>query len=164
MRAIAVAVSFLFVLMLMPKVVVGQTSIAEAAPPDSERGERERLSLQVAAGPTLTLVGGGHVVSAAFGDSPVSRLERARSAARRVSLMGDARCLLALEGYDGVIGIWPVRRHRVALLKRNSQDCGLACHDEVAKSVAGRGRSCRSDQEPSLTIRSVVGTQPVTNG
>ena len=29
---------------------------------------------------------------------------------------------------------------------------------------AGRGRSCRSDQEPSLTIRSVVGTQPVTNG
>ncbi len=42
--------------------------------------------------------------------------------------------------------------------------CGLACHDEVARSVAGRGRSCRSDQEPSLTIRSVVGTQPVTNG
>jgi hypothetical protein len=26
------------------------------------------------------------------------------------------------------------------------------------------GRSCRSDQEPLLTIRSVVGTQPVTNG
>jgi len=47
---------------------------------------------------------------------------------------------------------------------RNSQDCGLACHDEVARSVAGRGRGCRSDQEPSLTIRSVVGTQPVTNG
>jgi len=23
---------------------------------------------------------------------------------------------------------------------------------------------CQSDQEPSLTIRSVVGTQPVTNG
>ncbi len=42
--------------------------------------------------------------------------------------------------------------------------CGLACHDEVARSVAGRGRSCRSDQEPSLTIRSVVGAQPVTNG
>src|SRR6266705_1451319 len=42
--------------------------------------------------------------------------------------------------------------------------CGLACHDEVARSVAGRGRSCRSDQEPSLTIRSVAGTQPVTNG
>src|SRR3984893_8968970 len=42
--------------------------------------------------------------------------------------------------------------------------CGLACYDEVARSVAGRGRSCRSDQEPSLTIRSVVGTQPVTNG
>jgi hypothetical protein len=42
--------------------------------------------------------------------------------------------------------------------------CGLACHDEVARSVAERGRSCRSDQEPSLTIRSVDGTQPVTNG
>jgi hypothetical protein len=42
--------------------------------------------------------------------------------------------------------------------------CGLACYDEVAGLVAGRGRSCRSDQEPSLTIRSVVGTQPVTNG
>ena len=40
----------------------------------------------------------------------------------------------------------------------------LACHDEVARSVAGRGRSCRSDQEPSLTIRSAVGAQPVTNG
>jgi SAM-dependent methyltransferase len=34
----------------------------------------------------------------------------------------------------------------------------------VARSAAGRGRSCRSDQEPSLTIRSVVGIQPVTNG
>ena len=45
-----------------------------------------------------------------------------------------------------------------------SDHYGLACHDEVAGSVAGRGRSCRSNQEPSLTIRSVVGTQPVTNG
>jgi hypothetical protein len=43
--------------------------------------------------------------------------------------------------------------------------CGLACHDEVARSVAGRGRSCRSsDQDPLLAIGSVVGTQPVTNG
>ena len=42
--------------------------------------------------------------------------------------------------------------------------CGLACHDEVVRSVAGRGRSCRSDQEPSLTVRSGVGTQRVTNG
>src|SRR6266567_2381867 len=32
------------------------------------------------------------------------------------------------------------------------ETCGLACYDEVARSVAGRGRSCRSDQEPSLTI------------
>src|SRR5882762_321632 len=41
--------------------------------------------------------------------------------------------------------------------------CGLACHDEVVRSVVGRERSCRSDQEPSLTIRLVVGTPPVTN-
>ena len=38
------------------------------------------------------------------------------------------------------------------------------CHLEVARSVAGRGRSWRSDQEHSLTIRSVGGSQPVTNG
>ena len=42
--------------------------------------------------------------------------------------------------------------------------CGLACYDDVARSVAGRGQSCRSDQKPLLMIRSVVGTQPVTNG
>jgi hypothetical protein len=42
--------------------------------------------------------------------------------------------------------------------------CGLACRDEMPRSVAGGGRSCRSDQEPSLTIRSVAGIQPVTNG
>ena len=41
--------------------------------------------------------------------------------------------------------------------------CRLACYDQVRR-VAARGRSCRSDQEPPLTIRSVVGTQPVTNG
>src|SRR6267378_13532 len=44
------------------------------------------------------------------------------------------------------------------------ETCGLACHDEVVRSVAGRVRSYRSDQEPLLIIRSVVGTQPVTNG
>jgi hypothetical protein len=27
---------------------------------------------------------------------------------------------------------------------------GLACHDEVVRSVAGRGRGCRSDQEPAF--------------
>jgi hypothetical protein len=42
--------------------------------------------------------------------------------------------------------------------------CGLACHGEVVRSVAGRERSCRSDQEPALTIRSVAGNRPVTNG
>jgi DNA-binding beta-propeller fold protein YncE len=36
--------------------------------------------------------------------------------------------------------------------------------DEVARSVAGRERGCRSDQEPSPRIRSVVGTQPATSG
>jgi hypothetical protein len=25
------------------------------------------------------------------------------------SLLGDARCMLGLEGYDGVLAIWPVR-------------------------------------------------------
>src|SRR5215468_4549744 len=34
----------------------------------------------------------------------------------------------------------------------------------VAGSAAGRGRGCRSAREPSLTIRSVAGAQPVTNG
>ena len=34
----------------------------------------------------------------------------------------------------------------------------------LTRSAAGRGRRCRSDQEPSLRTRSVVGTQPVTNG
>jgi 2-polyprenyl-3-methyl-5-hydroxy-6-metoxy-1,4-benzoquinol methylase len=38
--------------------------------------------------------------------------------------------------------------------------CGLACHDEVARSVAGRGRSCRSDQGPSLTFS---GRQPTSH-
>ena len=72
MRAMAAAVSLLFV--LVPDVVTGQTPNAASAPSDA--GERrERLSLQVAAGPTLTLVGGGNVLSGAFGYSPASRLE-----------------------------------------------------------------------------------------
>jgi hypothetical protein len=33
-----------------------------------------------------------------------------------------------------------------------------------AVPFTGRGRRCWSDQEPSLTTRSVVATQPVTNG
>src|SRR5437870_9519111 len=40
----------------------------------------------------------------------------------------------------------------------------IGVYDEVVRPVAGRGRRCRSDQEPALTIRSVVGTRPVTNG
>jgi len=40
----------------------------------------------------------------------------------------------------------------------------IGVYDEVVRPVAGRERRCRSDQEPALTIRSVVGTRPVTNG
>jgi D-arabinose 1-dehydrogenase-like Zn-dependent alcohol dehydrogenase len=40
----------------------------------------------------------------------------------------------------------------------------LESHDEVVRSVAGKRRRCRSDQDPSLTIRSVIGSPPVTNG
>jgi hypothetical protein len=70
MRSMFVAVSLLF--LLVPNVVTGQTSIATSAPSDSEG--RERLSLQAAAG-APTLIGGGNVLSAAFGYSPASRLE-----------------------------------------------------------------------------------------
>src|SRR5918995_1067793 len=71
MRAMVAAISLLFV--VTPSVVTGQTSIAAAAPSDTGREGRERLSLQAAAGPTL--IGGGNVLSAAFGYSPASRLE-----------------------------------------------------------------------------------------
>ena len=193
MRGMAVAVSLLFV--LAPSVVTGQTSIApsDAGGAGSAGSEgRERLSLQVAAGPLLTLSGGANVLSAAFGYSPVSRLElllnmershvpfqltrftdgysvsrggtltfvsgelrfallpanrvspfalvgagggvsrptvnayfpdRVRNdlrvlyvgggvrvpLGRGFSLSGDARCMLGLEGYDGVLALWPVR-------------------------------------------------------
>jgi hypothetical protein len=186
MRGIAGAVSLLLV--LIPNVATGQTSIAGSAASDARREGRERLSLQVAAGPALTLVGGGgNVLSAAFGYSPASRLElllnvertyvpfrlygsntrggtltfvsgelrvallpgarvapfamagvgggvsrpnvnaefpdRVRNDLRvlyigggvRVplrrgfSLWGDARCMLGLEGYDGILAVWPVR-------------------------------------------------------
>jgi hypothetical protein len=184
----AIAVSLLIV--LTPTVVTGQTSTAAAAPSEVAGEGRERLSLQVAAGPTL--IGQGNVLSAAFGYSPASRLELVLNVERthlpfqlkqfsdgysvtrggtmtfvsaelrlallpadRVSpyammgagrgvsypnvnaefpdrvkndlrvmylgggvrvplgrgfsLLGDARCMLALEGYDGVLGVWPVR-------------------------------------------------------
>jgi hypothetical protein len=183
MRVMAAAAAVLC--LFVPRTVTGQTT---AAPSDT--GREERLSLQVAAGPTL--VGGGNVVSAAFGYSPVSRLQLlinvernhlpfqmtsfpggssatrggtrtfvsgevrfaplptnrvspfvSAGAGRGVSrpnvnatfpepvrnelrvlyvgggvrvplgrgfsLLGDARCMLGLEGYDGVMGIWPVR-------------------------------------------------------
>ena len=59
MRAMAVAI---LVFVLVPNLVTGQTS---AAPP--------RFGLQAAAGPTV--IGGGNVLSAAFGYSPASRLD-----------------------------------------------------------------------------------------
>ena len=179
MRAMAVAVSVLFV--LIPDLVTGQTSIAAPAP----------FSLQAGAGPTL--IGGGNVLSAAFGYSPASRVDlllnvernhlpfrltrfpeggysvtrggtltfvsgELRAALRppnrvspyviagvgggvsrpnvndqfpyRVSndlrvlyfgggvrvpphrgfsLFGDVRAMLGVEGYDGVLAVWPVR-------------------------------------------------------
>ena len=190
MRGMAVAVSLLFV--LAPSVVTGQTSIAPSDDGSAGSERRERLSLQVAAGPLLTASGGSNVLSAAFGYSPASRLElvlnmerghvpfkltrftdgysvsrggtltfvsgelrfallpanrvspfalvgagggvsrptvnayfpdRVRNDLRvlyvgggvRVpfgrgfSLSGDARCMLGVEGYDGVLALWPVR-------------------------------------------------------
>jgi opacity protein-like surface antigen len=71
MRPMAGAVALLFV--LVPSAVTGQTSFAASAPSDAGAEGRERLSLQVAAGPSL--VDAGNVLSAAFGYSPTSRLD-----------------------------------------------------------------------------------------
>ena len=169
---------------------MSQTSTGAPAPPDAESERRQHLSVQLAGG--LTLIGGGNVLSTAFGYSPASRLElllnvernhlpfqlkrftdgfsatrggtmtfvsgelrlallpadrmspfamagagggvsrpnvnaefpdRVRNELRvlyfgggvRVplrrgfSLLGDARAILALEGNDGVLAVWPVR-------------------------------------------------------
>ena len=63
-RALTVAV-MLFV-MIIPRVVAGQT-------PDTARSGLDRFTLQVGAGPLLQ--SGGHTVSAGFGFSPISRLD-----------------------------------------------------------------------------------------
>jgi hypothetical protein len=169
--------------MSIPRVVTGQT-------PDTARPGLDRFTLQVAAGPLLK--SGGHTLSAAFGFSPISRvdlvvnIERDHLPFRRetfsgsysitrggtlsavsgevrasilpphrmspygfagigtgesrptvndefptpvendlrlvyfggglraplrggLSIFGDARVMLALEGDDGLLGIWPVR-------------------------------------------------------
>jgi hypothetical protein len=186
--AAAIAVFSLFV----PRAAAGQTSAARGERIETAQEERDRLSVQVAAGPMVTLVGGGSVLSAAFGYSPTSRLELLVNVERNhlpfqstsiaggtsatrggsmtfasgevrfsflpttrvspfvmagagrgvsrpnlndtfpnpiendlrvlyvgggvriplrhgFSLLGDARCMLGLEGYDGVLGVWPVR-------------------------------------------------------
>jgi hypothetical protein len=59
-------VALLSLLVLIPKGVTGQT-------PDAAGQGLDRLSLQVAAGPVLQ--SGGHNVSAAFGFSPISRID-----------------------------------------------------------------------------------------
>ena len=56
----------LLLLFMSPQVVTGQT-------PDTARAEFDRFSLQVGAGPLLN--SGGHTLSAAFGVSPISRID-----------------------------------------------------------------------------------------
>jgi hypothetical protein len=56
----------LLLLLVSPQVVAGQT-------PGTTRAEFERFSLQVGAGPLLN--SGGHTMSAAFGVSPISRVD-----------------------------------------------------------------------------------------
>jgi hypothetical protein len=63
-RALSVAV-WLFV-MIIPRVVAGQT-------PDSASPGLDRFTLEVGAGPLLK--SGGHSLSAAFGFSPISRVD-----------------------------------------------------------------------------------------
>ncbi len=70
MRAMIAAVFLLFV---FANVARGQTFAAASAAADRGGDERERFSVQAAAGPTLR--GGGHALSASFGYAPASRLE-----------------------------------------------------------------------------------------
>jgi hypothetical protein len=182
-----VAVSLLAV--MIPGVAMGQTPDDVTARTATGPSQRERMRLQVAAGPTL--IGEGSVISAALGYSPVSRLDLFASVERihlpfeleefpggqgatrggtlmfvtgearftlrpnRLSpfvmagggagvsrptvnatfpdpvrndlrvlyigggvsvplrggfrIVGEARCMLALEGYDSVLAVWPVR-------------------------------------------------------
>ena len=173
----------LLLLLLMPQVVTGQT-------PDTSRAGLQRLSLQAGAGPLLN--SGGHTLFAAFGFSPISRVDLVVNVERQhlpfqrdtfsdgfsitrggtltsvsgelrasvfpphrvspyglagigggvsrptvndafpvpvendlrvvyfgggvrvpirngLSVFGDARAMLALEGGDGIMGVWPVR-------------------------------------------------------
>lgn len=176
-------VAVLSFLVIMPRVVTGQT-------PDTARSGLDRFTVHVGAGPLLQ--SGGHTLSAAFGFSPISRVDLLVNVERdhlpfqretfsggysltrggtltavsgevraslfpldRVSpygfagmgggisrptvndefptpvendlrvvyfggglrvpvregltIFGDARVMLALEGQDGILGVWPVR-------------------------------------------------------
>ena len=62
----SLAVAPLLLLLLSPQVVTGQA-------PDTARPGLDRFSLQVGAGPLLN--SGGHTLSAAFGFSPISRVD-----------------------------------------------------------------------------------------
>ena len=67
MHTRSLTVAPLLLLLLSPQVVTSQT-------PDTGRAELGRFSLQVGAGPLLNS-GGGHTLSAAFGFSPISRVD-----------------------------------------------------------------------------------------
>lgn len=67
MHTRSLTVAPLLLLLLSPQVVTSQT-------PDTGRAELDRFSLQVGAGPLLNS-GGGHTLSAAFGFSPISRVD-----------------------------------------------------------------------------------------
>ena len=180
-RSLRLAV--LLFLVFVPRTVAGQTA-------DTERPSLDRFTLEVGAGPLLK--SGGHTLSAAFGFSPISRLDLVVSVERDhlpfqrdtfsdgysvtrggtmtavsgevrasilpphrlspygfvgigggrskptvndlfptpvendlrivyfgggvrvpirggLSVFGDARAMLALEGNDGIMGVWPVR-------------------------------------------------------
>lgn len=66
MKIRALTVEILLLLLFIPYVATGQT-------PDSSRPGLDRFSVQLGAGPLLN--SGGHTLSAAFGFSPISRLD-----------------------------------------------------------------------------------------
>lgn len=160
-RAMAVAVSQLFV--LIPNRVTGQTSIG--APCDTVREGRGRLSLQVAAGPTL--IGRGNVLSAPFGYSPASR-RCSRSAALGIQLA--ERC--AGPAYIGRLrrrtgGLTRPRGHSVALLNVGTRADRLgreanSFRNELSHAIRFNPPRCqmrtcrRTIEEPTLVVNAIT--------